>query len=208
MLGSGKARAVRAFVTGSSPRSQDADPYRHYAAALYVQALLTRRDPALAEHVVCDVIANEAALAAIPERGEDDARYRPTESVLRRCLRLVVGPAWQARRPGHIRVGGAAAIYPRDMAAFLHAVMRRLAYSSAAVAEDGSQVEARACSGMRDINAAGRCCEPAEEQEENDADARIPRDDHHGSRRSGAWAGGGQIAAGYAAVRRDEENVI
>jgi len=205
MLGSGKARAVRAFVTDSSPRSQDAALYRHYAAALYRQALLTRRDPALAEHAVCDVIANEAALAAIPERGEDDARYRLTESVLRRCLRLVAGLAWQVRRPGHIRVGGAAAIYPRDTAAFLHAVMRRQACSSAAVAEDGSQVEARACSGVRDINAAGRCCEPAEEQEENDADARIPHDDHHGSRGSGAWAGGGQIASGRAAVRSDEE---
>ena len=119
MLGSGNARAVRAFVTGSPPRRQDADLCRHYGAALYRQALLTRRDPALAEHAVCDVIANEAALAAMPERGEDDARYRPTESVLRRCLRLVAGPAWQVRRPGHIGGGGAAAIYPRDMAAFL-----------------------------------------------------------------------------------------
>jgi len=99
MLGSGKARAVRAFVTGGSPRSEDADLYRHYADALYRQALLTRRDPAWAEHVVCDVIANEAALAAIPERSEDDARYRLTESVLRRCLRLVAGLAWQVRRP-------------------------------------------------------------------------------------------------------------
>ena len=72
MLGSGKARAVRAFVTGGSPRSEDADLYRHYADALYRQALLTRRDPAWAEHVVCDVIANEAALAAIPERSEDE----------------------------------------------------------------------------------------------------------------------------------------
>lgn len=186
MPGSGKARAVRSFVPGSSPRSHDADLYRHYAAALYRQALLTRRDPASVEHVVCDVITNEAALAAIAERGEDDARYRLTESVLRRCLRLVAGPAWQVHHPGHSRVGGA----------------------SAAVAEDGSKVEARTCSGTRDINAAGRCCEPAEEQEENYADARTPHDDHHGSRRSGAWAGGSQIAAGRAAVRSDEKNLI
>lgn len=195
MLGSGKARAVRALVTGSSPRSQDADLYRRYAAALYRQALLTRRDPPLAEHVVCDVITNEAALAAIPERGEDEARYRLTESVLRRCLSLVAGPAWQVR-------------HPRGMAAFLHAVMRRLASSSAAVAEDGSRVEARACSGMRDINAAGRRRESAEEQEENDPGTRIPHDDHHGSRRSGAWAGGCQIAAGRPEVRSDEENLV
>ena len=103
MLGSGMARAVRAIVMADSPRSQDADVYRRYAAALYRQALLTRGDPALTEHVVGDVLVDERALAAI-------------------------------------RAGGAAAIYPRDLAAFLHAVMRRLASSSAAVAEDDSQV--------------------------------------------------------------------
>jgi hypothetical protein len=101
MLGSGKTSAVRAFVTARSVRSQDADLYRRYAAVLYRQALLTRGDPALAEHVVCDVIVNEAALARIPERGEDDARYRLTESVLRRCQQLAAG---------------AVTIYPRDMA--------------------------------------------------------------------------------------------
>jgi hypothetical protein len=65
MLESGKARVVRAFVTASSPRSQDADLYRRYAIALYRQALLTRDDPPLAEHGVCDVLVNERALAAI-----------------------------------------------------------------------------------------------------------------------------------------------
>ena len=125
MLGSGKTGAVRPFVTPSSARSRDADVYRRYAAGLYRQALLTRGDPALAEHVVCDVLVNEAALARIPERGEDDARNRLTESVLRRCQQLAAG---------------AAAVHPRDMAAFLHAVTRRLASSSAAVADDGSQV--------------------------------------------------------------------
>jgi hypothetical protein len=96
MLGSGKIRAVGAVVTGRSPRSRDADLYRGYAVALYRQALLTRRDPALAEHVVGDVIVDECALAPIPEH----ARYRLTESVLRRCHQLVAGPAWQVRRPG------------------------------------------------------------------------------------------------------------
>ena len=124
MLGSGKTCAVRAFVAASSARSRDADLYRRYAAGLYRQALLTRGDPPWAEHV-CDVIVNEAALARIADRGEDDARRHLTESVLRRCQQLAVG---------------AVASYPRDMAALLHAVMRRLAASSAAVAEDGSPV--------------------------------------------------------------------
>jgi hypothetical protein len=125
MLGPGKTRAVRALVTASPARSRDADIYRRYAVGLYRQALLTRGDPALAEHVVCDVIVNECALARIPERGEDDARYRLTESVPRRRQQLA---------------GGAVASYPRDMAALWHAVMRRLTSSSAAVAERGSQV--------------------------------------------------------------------
>jgi hypothetical protein len=124
MLGSAKTGAVRAFVMGGSVRSRDADLYRRYAARLYRQALLTRGDPALAEHVVCDVIVNEAALARIPEPSEGDARYRLTESVLRRCQQLAAG---------------AVAICPRDMAVLLHVVTRRLASSSAAVAEDGSQ---------------------------------------------------------------------
>ncbi len=41
----------------------------------------------------------------------------------------------------------------------------------------------------------------------SDADTRIRRGDHHGSHRNGGWAGGGQIAAGSAAVRSDEEDV-
>jgi hypothetical protein len=110
MLGSGKTGAVRARVTVGSAGSRDADLYRRYAVGLYRQALLSRGDPALAEHVVCDVIVNECALARIPERGEDDARYRPRESVLRRCRQLACG---------------AVAICPRDMAALWHAVIRR-----------------------------------------------------------------------------------
>jgi hypothetical protein len=207
MLGSGKTGAVRAFVTASSARRQDADLYRRYAAVLYRQALLTSDDPALAERVVCDVVVNEAALARIPERGEDDARYGLTESVFRRCQQLAAG---------------AMAIYPRDMAALLHAVMRRLASSSAAVAEEGTEVrtpaagrqragrrkaELTACSGISDISVAGRCRGPADEREENDASNRIHHDDHRSSQRGGAWAGGGQIAAGCAAVPNDEENV-
>ena len=69
MLGSGKTEAVRAFVAARSARSQDADVYRRYAAALYRHALLTHGDPPPAEHVVYDVLVNEAALARIPEPG-------------------------------------------------------------------------------------------------------------------------------------------
>jgi hypothetical protein len=75
MLGSSKTGAVRAVATATPSRG--ADLYRRYAAGLHRQALLTRGDPALAEHVVCDVIVNERALARMPERSEDDARYRP-----------------------------------------------------------------------------------------------------------------------------------
>ena len=96
MLGSGKVGAVRALVTASSAGSRDADIYRRYAVGLYRQALLTRGDPALAAHVVCDVIVNECALARIPERGED-AHYRLPESVLRRCRQVVSEAAAAAR---------------------------------------------------------------------------------------------------------------
>ena len=61
MLGSGKTGRVRASATASSARSRDS--YRRYAVALYRQALLTLDDPALAEHVVGDVVANEYELA-------------------------------------------------------------------------------------------------------------------------------------------------
>jgi len=121
MLGLGETGAVRALVTAGTARSRDAGLYRHHAAALYRQALLTRGDPALAERVVCDVV-NEAALARIPEHGEDDARHRLAESVLRCCQRLTAG---------------AVTIYPCDMAARLHAVMRRLASPSSSVTEEG-----------------------------------------------------------------------
>ena len=62
MLGLGKTD--RAGVSASSALSHDT--YQRYAAALYRQALLTVDDSALAEHVVCDVLVNERALAALP----------------------------------------------------------------------------------------------------------------------------------------------
>src|SRR5580692_414848 len=43
---------------------------------------------------------------------------------------------------------------------------------------------------------------------ESNADIRIRHGDHHGRRCNGARAGGGQIAAGSAAVHSDEEDVV
>ena len=94
MLGLGKTGTVRASDAASSGRSRDI--YRHYAVALYTQALLNVDDPASAEQVH-DVAVNERALALVRARGEDDARHR--------------------------RVLG---IYPRDMTALLRAALRRL----------------------------------------------------------------------------------
>jgi hypothetical protein len=51
-VGSGKTGAVRALVTASLARSRDAGIYRRYAVGRSRQALLTRGDPALAEHLL------------------------------------------------------------------------------------------------------------------------------------------------------------
>jgi hypothetical protein len=98
MLGSGKTGRVRASATASSARSRDS--YQRYAVALYRQALLTLDDPAPAEHVVGDVVANEYELAPGAGRGEDDARYHLPESVFRRYHQLVAGSAQQDRAGG------------------------------------------------------------------------------------------------------------
>ena len=66
---------------------------------LYKQALLALGDPALAERVVRDVIVEECALAPVPGRGEDDARYRLAESVFRCCHQLAADPAQRDRLP-------------------------------------------------------------------------------------------------------------
>jgi hypothetical protein len=50
--------------------------------------------------------------------------------------------------------------------------------------------------------------EPLKSRRKSDADARIRHGDRHGSRRSGAWADGGQIAVGCAAVHSDAEDVV
>ena len=111
MLGLGKTGAVRASATASLARGQDI--YQRYATALYRQALLTPGDPALAEHVVCDAIVNECALAAMPALGEDHARY--------------------------VRASRVLGIHPR-VAALLRAVLRKPTTSLAAAVKDGDHV--------------------------------------------------------------------
>ena len=101
MLGSSKTGAVRAFVAAGSARTRDAGLYCRYAAGLYRQALLTRGDPALAEHVVCDVLVNERALARMPERGDDGARYRRDMAALwHTVMRRLASPSAAAAEDG------------------------------------------------------------------------------------------------------------
>jgi hypothetical protein len=97
MLRSGKNGTVRTFVPACSARN--ADMYQRYASGLYRQPFLTLGDSALAVHVVRDVIADECALAAAPEFGEDEVRHRLAESVFRRCQQLVADRARRDCRP-------------------------------------------------------------------------------------------------------------
>jgi hypothetical protein len=76
MQGFGKTGTVRVPAMASSDRSRAAEIYDHYGVGLYGQALLTLGHPALAEHVVCDVIIDECALFPPRGRGEADARHR------------------------------------------------------------------------------------------------------------------------------------
>jgi len=103
MPGLGKTGTVRGSARGSPARGQEI--YQRYAVVLYRQALLDLDDPAPAGQVACDVLVNERALAAMPERGDDDARYRLGESVFRRFRQLAAGPAQQDRRPGQGALG-------------------------------------------------------------------------------------------------------
>jgi hypothetical protein len=75
-------QAKIAAVRASPARSQEI--YQRYAITLYRQVLLNLDNPASAGHVACDALVNEHALAAMPGRGEDDARYRRKEAVFRR----------------------------------------------------------------------------------------------------------------------------
>jgi hypothetical protein len=135
MPGLGKTGTVRGSASVSPARSQEI--YRHYAVALYRQALLNPGDAAPAGHVACNVLVNECALAAIPERGEDDARCRLAESAVRRFRQLATraGVARSPLRAGSIRTRvirrpgvhpgqRSAGIHPRELAALLRVVLR------------------------------------------------------------------------------------
>jgi hypothetical protein len=150
MLSWGKTGTAHASATVSPARSQEI--YQRYAVALYRQALLNLDDSAPAGHVVCDPVVNECALAMMPERGEDDARYHLADLVLRRSRQLAAGPTQLDRRSGqgalglvlsdslgYIRVSAVLGIHPREMMALLRAVLRKLTTSPPAVAEDGDQ---------------------------------------------------------------------
>jgi hypothetical protein len=150
MLGWGKTGTVRGSAGVSPARSQEI--YQRYAVALYRQALLNPGDPAPAGPVACDALVNECALAAMPERGEDDARYRLAESAVRRFRQLStrVGVARSPLRAGSIRTRDIrrpgvhpgqrrAGIHPREMAALLRLVLPRLTTPPPA-AEDRDQV--------------------------------------------------------------------
>ena len=150
MLSWGKTGTVDASATVSPARGQEI--YQRCAVALYRQALLNLDDSASAGHVVCDPVVNEYALAVMPERGEDDARYHLAELVFRRSRQLAAGLAQQDRWSGrgalglvlsgglgYIRISAAMGIHPREMAALLGAVLRKLTTSPPAVAEDGDQ---------------------------------------------------------------------
>ena len=142
MLGSGKAGRVRASAAAGPARSRDM--YQRYAVALYRQALLTRDDPAAAEHSADDV-ASVYALPPGPERGEDDARHHLAEWVVLRCYRLVAGPAQQDRRPRlsggprSVRASRAPRIRQRDIAVLVRTVLRKRTTSPAAAVADGDQ---------------------------------------------------------------------
>ena len=90
MFGLGKIAAVRGSATVSPARSQEI--YQRYAIALYRQALLDLDNPGSAGHAACDALVNERALAAMPERGENDARYRLAGSVFRRSRKPATSP--------------------------------------------------------------------------------------------------------------------
>jgi hypothetical protein len=108
MLGLDKAGEAGARATASPARGQMI--YRRYAPALYRQALLMLADdPALAESVVRDAIVDECGLSPGNGRGEDETRYRLTQSVFRRCQRPPASPGRQGRRPRLRPAGGVAA---------------------------------------------------------------------------------------------------
>jgi hypothetical protein len=97
MLGLGKTGRGGAQAATSAARCRDI--YNRHAAALYRQALLMLGDPARAESVACEVIADECALAPVAGRSEDEARYRLAAAVFRRSRQLATDHEQQDRVP-------------------------------------------------------------------------------------------------------------
>ena len=97
MLRLGKTGPVGAPAPPGPDRSQVI--YQRHAAALYRQALLMLGDLALAEDVVCDVIAGECVLVPAQGHAEDETRYRLVHSVFRRCQQLAADPGRPDRCP-------------------------------------------------------------------------------------------------------------
>jgi hypothetical protein len=129
------------------------DVHAHPAADRSVLVGSAPLQPCSVSGMDADVLVNECALAAMPDRGEDDARYRLAESVFRRSRQPAAGSAPHDRRSGqgalgsvlfggrgYIRVGAVLGIHPREMAALVRAVLRKLTTSPAAGVEDSDQV--------------------------------------------------------------------
>lgn len=93
----GKTGAAGAPAPPGPDRSQVI--YQRHAVALCRQALLMLGDLALAEDVVCDVIADECVLVPAQGHGEDETRYRLVQSVFRRCQQLAADPGRPGRCP-------------------------------------------------------------------------------------------------------------
>jgi hypothetical protein len=100
MPGLGKTAAAPGSASVSPARSQQI--YRRYAVALYRQALLDRGGPAPAGHAAGDILVNERALAAIPERSQDGARYRLAEPAAWRFRQLA---SWASAARSPLRAG-------------------------------------------------------------------------------------------------------
>jgi hypothetical protein len=162
MLAWGKTDQVRAGATAGLAGSRAAEIYRRCAVGLYKQALLTLGDSALAGDVARAVTAEECTPSPAPGFDQDEARYRLAEPVFRRYRQLAGGMDPGGMDPGgmdpggllsedrrealglalsgglgYVRASRALGTNPRDMAALLHTVLRRLASSSAASATRG-----------------------------------------------------------------------
>ena len=214
MPGSGNNGTVRVLLTDGSARS--ADIYQNYAGGLYRQALLSLGDSALAVRVVCDVIADERALAPARECGGDDIRHRLAVSVFRRCQQLAADPARRDCRPvpspgntaGRAGPGGFLSEQERGALGLVLIGGLGCVRASRVLGICPRDVVAllRTAS-LRLATSSAAVAENSRGTGEIDAETRIRYGDHHGGGRSRARGDGGQVAAGCAAIRGHEEDV-